>query len=260
MRVGITLPQFREDPEPALATARRAEEAGLDGVFVFDHLWPMHQPERPALHSMTLLGALAGETDRVTLGPLVARVGLVPDAVLVHALVTMHRMIGERFVAGLGTGDSHNRDENVAYGVPFRPKAERLHALIECCGRLRTAGVRVWVGGGSADVRAVAGEWADEWNAWGGDLALFEERAATVSVPANWGGQVLVARTPEEAADKLARHGTRPGLVHGTVDDLAAHLRALAAAGATWAICAPLDVGVDADSVEMVAEAARRSQ
>src|SRR5438445_10179644 len=105
LSVGITVPQFREDPEPAVDIARRAEAAGLDGVFVFDHLWPLHHPERPALHGPSLLAALAVETERVTLASLVARVGLVPDAVLVNLLLTVRRMAGDRFIAALGTGD-----------------------------------------------------------------------------------------------------------------------------------------------------------
>ena len=68
MNVGTTLPQFRNEAEAALETARAAEQAGLAGVFVFDHLWPLGQPERPALHSKALLGALAVETTRVMLG------------------------------------------------------------------------------------------------------------------------------------------------------------------------------------------------
>ena len=261
MRVGITLPQFRHDAEPAFDVARRAEAAGLDGVFVFDHLWPLGQPARPALHWLGLLGALTAETDRLTLGPLVARVGLVPDAVLVHSLVTVQRMAGPRLVAALGTGDSANRAENEAYGVPFRPVAERLESLVSCCRKLREAGVRTWVGGRSAAVRRAAGE-ADGWNGWGSDPATFAAEAAGVPPgrELTWGGQVLVGRTEAEATAKLRAHGARPGLIAGTVDDLGDHFDALAAAGASWAICAPLDVGTDPGAVDIVAEAAARSR
>jgi alkanesulfonate monooxygenase SsuD/methylene tetrahydromethanopterin reductase-like flavin-dependent oxidoreductase (luciferase family) len=257
MRVGVTVPQFRHDVESALEVARRAEAAGLDGVFVFDHLWPLGQPTRPALHSTTLLGALTAETRRMTLGPLVARVGLVPDALLVNQLLTLRRMAGDRFVAAMGTGDSANKDENLAYGLPFAPVAERLASLTWCCRRLREAGVRTWVGGRSAAVRAAAAE-ADGWNGWGTDVATFAAEAAAVAPgrELTWGGQVLVAPTAAEAEAKLRAHGARPGLLAGTVDDLAAHLRALAAAGASWAICAPLDVGTDPAAVEMLADAA----
>jgi alkanesulfonate monooxygenase SsuD/methylene tetrahydromethanopterin reductase-like flavin-dependent oxidoreductase (luciferase family) len=273
VRVGITLPQFRDDAEPALATARAAEAAGLDGVFVFDHMWPLGQPDRPALHSLVLLGALAAETQRLTLGPLVARVGLLPNAVLVHALLSVHRMIGSRLLVTLGTGDEGNRAENEAYGVGFPPVAERVAALVDCVRRLRAEGVRTWVGGRSRPVLRAASE-ADGWNRWGADLTTFaaevgelrEAAAAADGQPpgygpagrleVSWGGLVLVARTEAEAAEKLARLGHRPGLVHGRVADLAEHLAALAETGASWAVCAPLDVGTDPAAVELVAEAA----
>ncbi len=235
--------------------ARRAEAAGLDGVFVFDHLWPMGQRMRPALHGTTLLGALAVETERVVLGTLVARVGLVPDAVLVHSLVTLHRMTGGRLIAALGTGDSLNREENEAYGVPFAPVADRVASVVDCCRRLRAAGVRTWIGGRSPAVRMAAAN-ADGWNGWGIDAATWADEAAGVphGGEMTWGGQVLVGRTRAEADAKLKTHGPRPGLVAGTVEDLKAHFDALAAAGASWAVCAPLDVGTDPDAMEMLSE------
>lgn len=261
LRVGITLPQFRHEAGPAFDVARRAEAAELDGVFVFDHFWPLGQPTRPALHWLGLLGALAAETERLTIGPLVARVGLVPDAVLVHSLVTVQRIAGPRLVAALGTGDSANRAENEAYGVAFRPAAERLAALVSCCRQLGDAGVTTWVGGRSPAIRRAAAA-ADGWNGWGSDPSVFAAEAA--GVPAGreltWGGQVLVGRTRAGAAAKLRAHGTRPGLVAGTVEDLSDHFDALAAAGASWAICAPLDVGTDPGAVEIVADAAARSR
>jgi alkanesulfonate monooxygenase SsuD/methylene tetrahydromethanopterin reductase-like flavin-dependent oxidoreductase (luciferase family) len=183
VRVGVTLPQFREDAEPALAVARRAEEAGLDGVFVFDHMWPLRQPDRPALHSLALLGALAAETAALTIGPLVARVGMVPDAVLVHALHGLHRMVAPRLLVTLGTGDSANREENEAYGVPFAPAAERVASLLWCCRSLRELGVPTWVGGRSAALRRAATS-ADGWNAWGIDVATFASQVAAFGAAA----------------------------------------------------------------------------
>jgi alkanesulfonate monooxygenase SsuD/methylene tetrahydromethanopterin reductase-like flavin-dependent oxidoreductase (luciferase family) len=256
--LGITLPQFRHDAEPALAVARRAEAAALDGVFVFDHLWPLHRPERPALHSLTLLGALAAETSRVTLATFVARVSLLPDAVLVHTLHSLHRMLdGRRFIAGLGTGDRDNRDENVAYGVGFPPAEARARQLVDCCSRLRELGVPTWVGGDSERARRIAAEAADGWNAWGVSAERFAALAADVrgAIEVTWGGQILIGRTDDHAAEKLERHGPRPTLVHGTVDDLRRHLAALEEAGAAWAVCAPLDVGEADEAVDLIAEA-----
>ena len=257
LRLGITLPQFRDDADPALAVARRAEAVGLDGVFVFDHLWPLHQPERPALHSLTLLGALTAETSRATLGTFVARVSLLPDAVLVHTLHSLHRMTEGRFIAGLGTGDHNNRDENVAYGVGFPPAEARAGQLVDCCRRLRALGVPTWVGGASERARGIAATEADGWNVWGLSAETFASLAAGMrgTTEVTWGGQVLIGRTDEQAAEKLERHGPRPSLVHGTVDDLRRHFAALEAAGASWAVCSPLDVGTDDEAVDLIAEA-----
>jgi alkanesulfonate monooxygenase SsuD/methylene tetrahydromethanopterin reductase-like flavin-dependent oxidoreductase (luciferase family) len=256
VRLGVTLPQFRDDPEPAIAVARRAEAVGIDGVFVFDHLWPLHQPERPALHSLTLLGALAAETSRVTLATFVARVSLLPDAVLVHTLHSLHRMLdGRRFIAGLGTGDRNNRDENLAYGVGFPPAEDRARQLVDCCRRLRELGVPTWVGGDSDRVRRIAAAEADGWNAWGLSAGQFASLAAGMPTEVTWGGQVLIGRTPDDAEEKLERYGTRPGLVHGTVDDLRRHLSALKEAGASWAVCSPLDIGTADDAVDLLVEA-----
>jgi alkanesulfonate monooxygenase SsuD/methylene tetrahydromethanopterin reductase-like flavin-dependent oxidoreductase (luciferase family) len=258
VRLGVTLPQFRDEAETAVSVAKRAEAAGIDGLFVFDHLWPLRQPERPALYSLALLGALAAETGQVALATFMARVSLVPNAVLVHSLVTLHRMLGDRFIGGLGTGDSGNRDENLAYGVGFPPVSERIRDLVACLRELRAAGVHTWVGGTSAAVRKVAAVEADGWNAWGLPPEDFAVEAADIvaqggrATELTWAGQVLIGRTPEEAEAKLERHGTRAGLVHGTVDDLRRHLEALEAVGASWAICAPLDVGTDGDAVELV--------
>jgi len=83
------------------------------------------------------------------------------------------------FVAGLGTGDSANRVENEAYGIRFAPVADRLASVAWCCGRLREAGVKTWVGGRSVAVRALAAE-ADGWNGWGTDVPTFSADAAGV--------------------------------------------------------------------------------
>jgi alkanesulfonate monooxygenase SsuD/methylene tetrahydromethanopterin reductase-like flavin-dependent oxidoreductase (luciferase family) len=166
-------------------------------------------------------------------------------------------MVAPRLLVTLGTGDSANRGENESYGVPFAPVEERVSSLVSCCRSLRDLGVPAWVGGHSAAVRRAAAD-ADGWNSWGTDVATF---AAAVSSLADvrafsWGGQVLVGRSADEAAEKLGRLGSRPGLVHGTIADLASHVRALADAGATWVVCAPLDVGTDPRAVDYVAEAA----
>ena len=210
MKVGITLPQFSDDVETALAVAKDAEAAGLDGVFVFDHLWPIGQPDKPALHSLSLLGALAAETDRIDVGTLVARVGLLPDAVLVNALATVHRIVGDRLIAGVGTGDKLSRGENEAYGVPYEDAATRLARVEHVVRSLRERGITAWVGGRSDATRALAASLGVPLNLW--TPTTEELRGDDIT----WGGPVR----PET--------------------DVSGLLQTLADAGVGYAVCAPV--------------------
>ena len=59
-----------------------------------------------------------------------ARVGLVPDAVLAAQFTALARLAPGRVIAGLGTGDRLSEEENRAYGIPFAPAAERRAELV----------------------------------------------------------------------------------------------------------------------------------
>ena len=231
MKVGITLPQFRPSVDPSLAAARAGEADGIDGVFVFDHVWAIGNPSRPARNAWPLLGALAGETERVALGTLVARVSLLPNAVLAHNFETLHRMLGDRLIAGLGAGDKLSAAENEAVDVPFPPVAERLADLAEACRRTRALGVTTWLGGLSDKVHDLARSEGVVLNLWG----VGPDRVAAVTdVEVTWGG--TAPKEPDAVTDLLAR---------------------LRDAGATWAVLGP-PYGADNDpvpAVEMVAGA-----
>jgi alkanesulfonate monooxygenase SsuD/methylene tetrahydromethanopterin reductase-like flavin-dependent oxidoreductase (luciferase family) len=207
-KVGLVVPSFRLDAATGIDTAVRAEAAGLDGAFVYDHLFPMGQPERPAVPCFPMLGAMAVATDRLVIGPLVARVGVVPNAVLVNMFDTLGRMAPGRVIAGVGTGDSKSQKENELFGLPFGTVAERVAATAEVCRQARRLGLPVWVGGQSPSVRRLAAEEADAINVW----AMTPEEVATVTdVEVTWAGP------PPDG-------------------DLGGHIAALAEAGATWVI------------------------
>ena len=96
VKLGITLPSFRDDPTRALEIAAAAEAAGLDGVFLYDHLF-RRAPDgsrRPALELLAMMGAVAAETRRVAIGSLVARATLRPPAVLASGFDTALRIAG----------------------------------------------------------------------------------------------------------------------------------------------------------------------
>jgi alkanesulfonate monooxygenase SsuD/methylene tetrahydromethanopterin reductase-like flavin-dependent oxidoreductase (luciferase family) len=242
--VGITLPTFVSSPDPALDAARVADSGGLDGVFAFDHLWPIGRPERPALWSFAILGAVAAITRRVSLGPFVARVGLLPDDDLIDAFSALEAVAGHgRVIAAIGAGDLLSARENLAYGVPYPSAETRLAAVGHMAGRLASLGIPTWVGGNSEAAGAVACEWGVARNLWAATAAeVAEAGSGTGNVPpVTWGGQVLVGRDDREVAALRAQYGDRAGLVSGTVAEVAAHLRMLGRAGASWCVCAPLD-------------------
>src|SRR6266508_6246054 len=90
--LAITLPQFRSAPDATLEALEDGRRLGYAGGFVFDHLWPLGQPRRPALECWTLLAGLAGRLSAIDpggagafrLGTLVTRAGLRPSALLAH--------------------------------------------------------------------------------------------------------------------------------------------------------------------------------
>lgn len=213
MRVGVTLPSFREDPAETLEAASRAEALGFDGGFVFDHLWPMGRPDRPALSAFPLLGALVAVTSRMCLGTLVARVGLVPDDLLVAELVSLERMAPGRIIAGLGTGDAKSAAENLAFGIAYPPADERRLSLRSCARRLRDRGIPVWIGGGSTATTGIAAELGVAVNLWEGQPAALAAMQQHTEV--TWAGPVT-----------------------GDVAAMAEWLSEIRRAGATWAVCA----------------------
>jgi alkanesulfonate monooxygenase SsuD/methylene tetrahydromethanopterin reductase-like flavin-dependent oxidoreductase (luciferase family) len=230
--IGVTLPSFRDDAY-ALDAARIAERLGLDGVFSFDHLWPMGQPERPALSAMPFLGAVAAATDRVTVGSLVARIGLLSDAMLVASLRSIDNICAGRFIAGLGVGDHLSAAENMAFGIPFAPKHERLASLRLCASRLIDEGTSVWIGCGShissptIDIAADVGAEVNVWGVPADDVGLL---CTMGFAGVTWAG---TAGRPQGLAA-----GQAPGpKIEPTVDAMADHLTAIGAAGARWAVC-----------------------
>jgi alkanesulfonate monooxygenase SsuD/methylene tetrahydromethanopterin reductase-like flavin-dependent oxidoreductase (luciferase family) len=270
VRVGLTLPSFQSDPERVLAVARAAEEAGLDGVFAFDHLFRQRgdaadAERRPALELLTMTAAVAAATRRIMVGTLVARATLRPPAMLRNAFDTLARVAPGRIVAGVGAGDDDSAAEDAAFGVlPADPspsadgprrdlaayRLARLEATVEATARREYP---VWVAGRSPAAIRVATR-ADGWNLWGGTAGRFsvaagrvrDELAAAGRDPTGftftWGGLAVLGATPAEAEAKWDRlGGDRPGIVRGTPPEVAEQIDAYAAAGAEWVILGPID-------------------
>ena len=264
MKVGLTLPSFQDDPEAVLAVARAAEDAGLDGVFAFDHLFRDGRDgrRRPALECTTMLGAIAAETETIAFGPLVARATLRPPATLATALDTLARIGPGRLVAALGAGDSESEAENVAFGVDTPSEEARVEQLDRALAATRGRGYPVWVGGTAFSVRVLAANRADGWNRWGGTASRFAREAQAVrreleQAPAgftlSWGGLAALGDDDAAAAAKAQRLSAAPDSLVGGPEELAGALREFGDGGADWVIVAPLD-STDPDNARILGE------
>jgi alkanesulfonate monooxygenase SsuD/methylene tetrahydromethanopterin reductase-like flavin-dependent oxidoreductase (luciferase family) len=272
LRVGVQLPEVERVvrwPE-YVAMARAAEEVGFDSIWVGDHhLYRGDgRPERGPWEAWTLLAGLADATERVALGPLVACTAFHRPGVLAHTAATVDEQSGGRLVVALGAG--WNEAEFRAFGIPFDHRVARFAEALQIIGPL-LAGERVtfagdhetvsdavllppparrpplMVGATGPRMLAAALPHVDAWNTWfdvyGNTPEGFAELNAKVDEAARAAG-----REPSEiersacalvvldraAGERAIPDGMAP--VEGSAAEIAAHLQALAEAGADEAI------------------------
>lgn len=289
-KLGVTLPQFTDDPSRIIEAARRAEELGFDSIWVFDHLWPLSGgKERPVFECWTTLAYLAAATERVTLGTLVTRSSLRHSALLAKMAATVASVAPGRLIVGIGSGDSLSKDENEAFGIPYFAEAERTDQLEESVAVLVESFTRgtssvsgdfteladmtlspappdrplVWVAGRSGDATDLAGRLGDGWNGWSGSPERFAQDAQEVVAAASgrpveltWGG--IVRLHPSEPVPKNPPPPTGAekdaGVLTGDPQRVAERLGEFVEAGASHLVVT-LAGGWHADDLERLAEA-----
>jgi alkanesulfonate monooxygenase SsuD/methylene tetrahydromethanopterin reductase-like flavin-dependent oxidoreductase (luciferase family) len=267
VKLGVQLPEVervvRRDELGAIA--RAVEESGFDSVWVGDHLLYRGdgRPERGPWDCWSTLAWLAGITERVELGPLVACTAFHPPGVLARQAAAVDELSGGRLVAALGAG--WNQEEFRALGLPFDHHVSRFEEAFTIIRRL-LAGERVtfqgryhsvhdavllppprrtpklMVGANRPRMLSIALPHVDAWNTWftryGNTAEGFAEQNAIITAAAESAG-----RDPAEIERsacvlvEVERAGERPRDVEGVpADALRGHLRALADAGADEAI------------------------
>ena len=193
VKLGAHLGQQNLPIDEIRRLARRFDSAGLDWISIWDHFYeaPPAGGTQPHFEAISLLGALAVETRRATLGCLVFYPGYRNPAALAKAATTLDHLSGGRFVLGLGGG--WHEWEARAYGYDFPPIATRLGMLEEACQITRglltqprtsfagkhfrvenasclpapvQARLPIWIGGiGEKRTLAITARHADGWNA-----------------------------------------------------------------------------------------------
>ncbi|MFI6826586.1 LLM class flavin-dependent oxidoreductase [Kribbella sp. NPDC050241] len=142
MRFALWVPLFDElaDPREVARLAAGAEEAGWDGMFVWDQLW-WRAPVSSVADPWITMAAMAAVTDRLRLGPMVTPVARRRPVKLLREATTLDVLSGGRLTLGVGLGSDRFAGEFSRSGdeVDDRIRAEQLDEALE----ILTAG---WTG------------------------------------------------------------------------------------------------------------------
>jgi alkanesulfonate monooxygenase SsuD/methylene tetrahydromethanopterin reductase-like flavin-dependent oxidoreductase (luciferase family) len=196
------LPVSTPDPsQPILgdvtASARFAEQAGLDSVWSTDHLIA----SAPILDGGIVLGAAAGATSRITIGFGVMLLALRPVAWAGKQIATLQHVSGNRIALGVGTGNPAHGDIGWrAAGTSFADRGRRTDEYLRVLPAL-VAGETVALGDGLEVALSPGAPMPPVLIAGNGERAL--RRAAEFG-----DGWISVALPPSEVAVSLARLGS----------------------------------------------------
>ena len=140
-RRGIFLAPFDElaDARALAALAERAEAAGWDGFFLWDHV-DYRAPVTALADPWVCMAAIACATERVLMGPLITPPARRRIHKLARETVTLDRLSGGRLIFGAGLG-SDNSGEFSKFGEEAEAKA-RAKLLDDGLRQL----VRYWAG------------------------------------------------------------------------------------------------------------------
>jgi alkanesulfonate monooxygenase SsuD/methylene tetrahydromethanopterin reductase-like flavin-dependent oxidoreductase (luciferase family) len=267
----LPLGEGRMDGETArwsdlLAMSQRAEELGFDSVWLVDHL--LVKSDFPSSHGVwecwSLLSALAASTSRVDLGTLVLCNSFRNPALLSKMAETVDEISNGRLVLGLGAG--HHKPEFDAYGFPFDHRVSRFEEAIQIItsllreGRVdfegdyysarncelrprgpRPAGPPIMIGTSGPRMLEITARYADNWNVY------FDKIENSVA------GYKQVSDQLDAACEHVGRDpatinrsvsiiigvdgrtsvpGVAAPILTGSNEEIAAEMRAYAAAGA----------------------------
>jgi alkanesulfonate monooxygenase SsuD/methylene tetrahydromethanopterin reductase-like flavin-dependent oxidoreductase (luciferase family) len=286
-KVGVQLPEVeRVVPWPEyLDLARRAEAVGFDSVWVGDHL-VYDLPDgttRGPYEAWTTVAAIAAATERVEIGPLVASTGFHAPAMLAKQAATVDAISQGRLVVGLGAG--WNRREFDAFGFPYDRRVSRFEEALAIIAPLlrdgrttfhgefydvddcvldprpaREGGPPIMLGSNSPRMLSIGLPVVDAWNVW---WSLYDNRVerfaglkADVDAVVPQGRSVdataAVLVTLPDGRGRLMGETYDAGVATVTPDDLADHVRGLAATGATH-LQLVLDP-ITAESIDVIGE------
>lgn len=192
MTFGVHLGQQNLTMDEMRTAWRRFDEAGMDWISVWDHLYEAPPAGGTVDHfeAVATLGALCAETKQARIGCLVFCVLYRNPSLLAKMASTLDHISGGRFELGLGAG--WHDQEAAAYGYDFPSVGQRLDMLEEAAPLIRSmltedrttyegqhfrtadasnrpapvqARLPIWIGGrGEKRTLPMAARYADGWN------------------------------------------------------------------------------------------------
>jgi probable F420-dependent oxidoreductase len=204
MEIGLHVPQVGPlaSRENVANFARLADDAGFDGLWVFDHVvlqkeqqskYPYSAdgsmgfpPTMDFLEPLTQLAFIAGVTKRARLGTSVLVLPMRQPVLHAKIMATIDHLSGGRFVLGAGVG--WWKEEYEVLSVPFETRGRRMDECLQLLRALwteefvnfkgeffeavdwacnpkpaRPGGIPIWLGGESRKQLQRAGKYADGW-------------------------------------------------------------------------------------------------
>lgn len=246
LKVGVQLPEVEYVARwPQMrAMAQRAEQIGLDSVWLGDHLLYRDDglPPRGPWEAWTMLAALAAATERVALGPLVAATSFHNPALLAKKAATLDEISGGRLILGLGAG--WNEAEYRAYGFPFGHRVSRFEEAftiirqllregrsdfrgryyqLEDCELLprgpRPQGPPLMIGSSGPRMLEITLPHVDSWNAWFAWFGNTPDGYAAMRAQVDDACR-LAGRDPSAVERTLALFVSFPGALGRSMGDL----------------------------------------
>ena len=253
MRFGLSVASIGSfsDPRVVARTAREAEYAGWEALFLWDHLAFVWGP--PACDPWIALAGAAAETSRITLGTGVTPLPRRRPHVVAHQAATLDVLSGGRFVFGAGSGGVASEFE--AFGEPAgaRLQAEMLDEGLDLLSRL-WRGERVHHEGRHYTVRDV--ELAPQPPSGRIPIWIGGRSSAAVARAARWDGWLADSADPERMVLSPAEIADAAAQIPGDVAVIGyadrADWRAYEAAGASWWLESLHDLRGPADELRRI--------